>query len=210
MPRPRLLAAAALAAALAALTSCKPGTTGTDASSAAPAPAATAPGAASTPEASRSAGAPAADPAASDPATADPAAGGSSSAPADLPLDPEPSADCEAPKLPAGHRMVQVVGAPAAGVLRARTARFACDPNGGGFAGAGPAASYRLAPGAAVDLAVGATGRRRVTLSALERHVGDCLRHVRPAAPLSCSGDVYELALSPAGAVTAVREVWHP
>ncbi|MEV6568767.1 hypothetical protein [Streptomyces kronopolitis] len=188
----RLLTAAVLAASLATLTSCK----GEDT--------------AATPDAHVSAASsPASTP--TDAPTDAPSASASASASGqkDLPIDPEPSSDCTAPKVAAGHRMVQVTRAPAGGVLAAERAQFACDPNGGGFAGTGKAGRYRLAPGATAELTTSATGHRAVSLAALGGHLTACLRHDQVKAPLACSGDIYELTLNGSGAVSHLREIWH-
>ncbi|WP_328742032.1 hypothetical protein OG436_12375 [Streptomyces caniferus] len=192
----RLLAAAAVAATLATLTSCK----GED-------PAAS-------PEGSASAAAsPASTPtgAATDGPTdaASPAASASASGQKDLPIDPEPTSDCTPAKLPEGHRMVQVTRAPAGGQLAVKDAKFACDPNGGGYAGTGKAGQYRLAAGATAELTTSATGHRTVPLATLTEHLTACLKHDQVKAPLACSGDIYELTLNGSGAVSHLREIWH-
>ncbi|GAA2311433.1 hypothetical protein OHT20_26410 [Streptomyces caniferus] len=192
----RLLAAAAVAATLATLTSCK----GED-------PAAS-------PEGSASAAAsPASTPtgAATDGPTdaASPAASASASGQKDLPIDPEPTSDCTPAKLPEGHRMVQVIRAPAGGQLAVKEAKFACDPNGGGYAGTGKAGQYRLAAGATAELTTSATGHRTVPLATLTEHLTACLKHDQVKAPLACSGDIYELTLNGSGAVSHLREIWH-
>ncbi|MEW2436341.1 hypothetical protein AB0952_19625 [Streptomyces caniferus] len=192
----RLLAAAAVAATLATLTSCK----GED-------PAAS-------PEGSASAAAsPASTPtdAATDGPTdaASPAASASASGQKDLPIDPEPTSDCTPAKLPEGHRMVQVTRAPAGGQLAVKEATFACDPNGGGYAGTGKAGQYRLAAGATAELTTSATDHRTVPLATLTEHLAACLKHDQVKAPLACSGDIYELTLNGSGAVSHLREIWH-
>ncbi|MFE2228772.1 hypothetical protein [Streptomyces kronopolitis] len=186
----RLLTAAVLAASLATLTSCK----GEDTSAAPDAHASTASSPASTP---------------TDAPGGDPSASASASGQKDLPIDPEPSFDCTPAKLAKGHRMVQVTGAPAGGVLAVRQAQFACDPNGGGYAGTGKAGRYRLAPGATAELTTGATGHRAVSLTALGGHLTACIEHDQVKAPLACSGDIYELTLNGSGAVSHLREIWH-
>ncbi|MEV5479540.1 MULTISPECIES: hypothetical protein [Streptomyces] len=183
----RLLTAAVLAASLATLTSCK----GED-------PAAS-------PEASAS---PASKPTAA-PTDAPSPSASASSGQKDLPIDPEPSSDCTPAKLPKGHRMVQVTRAPAGGQLSVKEAQFACDPNGGGYAGTGKAGQYRLAAGATAELTTSATGHRTVPLAALSEHLTACLKHDQVKAPLACSGDIYELTLNGSGAVSHLREVWH-
>ncbi|MEX2972690.1 hypothetical protein [Streptomyces sp. C184] len=187
----RLLTAAVLAASLATLTSCK----GED-------PAAS-------PETSAS---PASKPtdAHTAPATDAPSSSASaSSGQKDLPIDPEPSSDCTPAKLAKGHRMVQVTRAPAGGQLSVKEAQFACDPNGGGYAGTGKAGQYRLAAGATAELTTSATGHRTVPLATLSEHLTACLKHDQVKAPLACSGDIYELTLNGSGAVSHLREIWH-
>ncbi|WP_405745035.1 hypothetical protein OG422_23010 [Streptomyces sp. NBC_01525] len=183
----RLLAVAALAASLATLTSC------TDSGSAA----APSDGAATSASAAVT-GVPGA-----------PRPSGSASRAEDLPVDPEPTFDCTAPKVPAGHRMVRVTGAPSGGAVPVRVAQFVCGPSGGAYDGTGKAGSYPLADGATGELSTGATGHRTVTASELTGHLAACLRHAPVKAPYSCSGDIYEITLGPAGAVTHLREVWH-
>ncbi|WP_433856238.1 hypothetical protein [Streptomyces kronopolitis] len=194
----RLLTAAVLAASLATLTSCK----GEDTTAAPDAHASAASSPASTPT-------DAPGDARTDAPTGAPSASASASGQKDLPIDPEPSSDCTAPKVAAGHRMVRVTRAPAGGVLAVKQAQFACDPNGGGFAGTGKAGRYRLAPGATAELTTSATGHRAVSLAALGGHLTACLRHDQVEAPLACSGDIYELALNGSGAVSHLREIWH-
>ncbi|GGN42223.1 hypothetical protein GCM10012285_22300 [Streptomyces kronopolitis] len=198
----RLLTAAVLAASLATLTSCK----GEDTSAAPDAHASAASSPASTPTdapSDASTGAP------TDAPGGDPSASASASGQKDLPIDPEPSFDCTPAKLAKGHRMVQVTGAPAGGVLAVRQAQFACDPNGGGYAGTGKAGRYRLAPGATAELTTGATGHRAVSLAALGGHLTACIEHDQVKAPLACSGDIYELTLNGSGTVSHLREIWH-
>ncbi|MFG2827863.1 hypothetical protein ACGFWI_10420 [Streptomyces sp. NPDC048434] len=183
----RLLAAAAVAAALASLTSCK----GEDTDASPEATASSAPAASS----------PASTPSGSPAASASPVK--------DLPIDPEPTSDCTPGKTAKGHRMVQVMAAPAHGALSVRDAKFACDPNGGGYAGTGKAARRPLAAGATAELSTGATGHRTVTVAELTRHLTACLRHDRVEAPLACSGDIYEITADGSGAVSHLREIWH-
>lgn len=188
----RLLTAAVLAASLTTLTSCK----GEDASAAPDASASAASSPASTPTEAPT-GAPSDAPSAS------------ASGQKDLPIDPEPSSDCTPAKPAEGHRMVQVTRAPAGGVLAVEQAQFACDPNGGGYAGTGKAGRYRLASGATAELTTGATGHRAVSLATLGGHLTACLKHDQVKAPLACSGDIYELTLNGSGAVSHLREIWH-
>ncbi|MFC9233690.1 hypothetical protein ACFTZI_32835 [Streptomyces decoyicus] len=189
----RLLTAAVCAAALATLTSCK----GADTDASAEATASSAP-AASSPAA-----APSGSPAPSAPASAP------ASPVKDLPIDPEPTSDCTPGKLAKGHRIVQVMAAPSHGALSVREAKFACDPNGGGYAGTGKAARQSLAPGATAELSTGATGHRTVTVAELTRHLSTCLRHDQVEPPLACSGDIYEITADGSGAVSHLREIWH-
>ncbi|WP_431999433.1 hypothetical protein [Streptomyces sioyaensis] len=186
----RLLTAAVLAASLATLTSCK----GED-------PAASSQASAS------AASSPAATP--TDAPSDKPSPSASATGQKDLPIDPEPSSDCTPAKLPKGHRMVQVTRAPAGGRLSVKEAEFACDPNGGGYAGTGKAGQYRLAAGATAELTTSATGHRTVSLATLSGHLTACLKHDQVKAPLACSGDIYELTLNGSGAVSHLREIWH-
>ncbi|MCF3174369.1 hypothetical protein IPZ61_13695 [Streptomyces sioyaensis] len=195
----RLLTAAVLAASLATLTSCKgedPAASPEKSASSASSPEAT-PTDASSPEATPT-DAPGDDPSPS-----------ASSGQKDLPIDPEPSSDCTPAKLAKGHRMVQVTRAPAGGQLSVKEAQFACDPNGGGYAGTGKAGQYRLAAGATAELTTSATGHRTVPLATLSAHLTACLKHDQVKAPLACSGDIYELTLNGSGAVSHLREIWH-
>ncbi|MCB5907066.1 hypothetical protein LIU39_06480 [Streptomyces sp. SF28] len=178
----RLLAAAALAAALATLTSCKSDDT----------TAAASPRASASSEPSKASG-----PSASAPASGDKA------------VDPEPSSDCTPRKVPAGHRTVRVMGASSGGALSVREAEFACDPNGGGYAGTGKAARYQLAAGATAELTTGATTFRTVPTAELARHLTACMKHQPVEPPLSCAGDIYELTVNGSGDVSHIREVWH-
>ncbi|MEU5544797.1 hypothetical protein AB0G85_20730 [Streptomyces sioyaensis] len=183
----RLLTAAVLAASLATLTSCK----GED-------PAAS-------PEKSASPASKPTDGASDAPSPSASASSGQK----DLPIDPEPSSDCTPAKLAKGHKMVQVTRAPAGGQLSVKEAQFACDPNGGGYAGTGKAGQYRLAAGATAELTTSATGHRTVPLATLSAHLTACLKHDQVKAPLACSGDIYELTLNGSGAVSHLREIWH-
>ncbi|MFG2527795.1 hypothetical protein [Streptomyces sp. NPDC048516] len=192
----RLLAAAAVAAALATLTSCK----GEDADASREA---TASAASAAPDASSPAAAPSGSPAPSAPASAP------ASPVKDLPVDPEPSSGCTPGTVAKGHRMVQVMSAPSQGALSVRAAEFACDPNGGGYAGTGKAARRPLAPGATAELSTGATGHRTVPLATLTRHLTACLKHDQVKPPLACSGDIYEITVNGSGAVSHLREIWH-
>ncbi|MFI9046412.1 hypothetical protein [Streptomyces sp. NPDC053427] len=186
----RLLAAAVLAATLTTLTSCK----GEDAPASA-SPEATAP------SASSPAPAPSGTPTSSPSPSASPSK--------DLSADPEPSSDCTPRTLAKGHRMVQLTGAPAGGTVPAREAKFACDPNGGGYAGTGKAARLRLASGATAELSTGAVDHRTATLAQLTAHLTACLRHETVEQPLACSGDLYEITVNGSGDVTHLSELWH-
>jgi hypothetical protein len=197
MSSARLIGAAVLAAGLLTLTSCKADGS-SDPSSPSPTP---------TPSASASA-----DAGTTAPAT--PAGDGSPTAASpsgsDLPVDPEPSFDCGVSSPPAGHTIVQVTAAPSSGTLRAQSTTFDCDPNGGNYVGTGPARSYRLATGAVAQLNAGSTDHRTVTLSALSQHISACLQHASVPAPFTCSGNIYDVTVSPSsGEITRISEVWH-
>ncbi|KPC58874.1 hypothetical protein [Streptomyces chattanoogensis] len=194
----RLLAAAAVAAALATLTSCK----GEDDAKA------DAPESSASPVPAKSR---TADPSAAPSASASASASSQASPPSDpAPGTGEPTFDCTPRKLAKGHRMVQITGAPSGGALLAKEAKFACDPNGGGYAGTGKAARFRLASGATAELAIGAVDHRKVTVAQLTEHVNACLKHEPVKQPLMCSGDIYELTVTGSGDVSHVSEVWHP
>jgi hypothetical protein len=185
----RLIGAAALAAALLTLTSCK--ADGTAASS------------------SASSASASASPAAASSASADGSVTASPSV-SDLPVDPEPSSDCGTGDVPAGHEVVELVNPPAQGIVQAKAATFACDPNGGGYAGTGAAKDYTFATDAVARLSTGATTHRTVGLDALTAHVRACL-HLAGVVeePYSCSGNIYDITVSSAGTITRISEVWH-
>jgi hypothetical protein len=204
MPSRNLLAAAVLAAAVAALTSC---TSQGATSAAAPGPATSAP--APTAPAPTTPGV--TDPVPASPAPSSPAAPGapSASTPGDLPLDPEPSFDCVQHPLAANHQVVQVTGAPAGGSLPARVAKFVCDPNGGGYAGAGAVRRFPLAADVTAELNAAGT-YHKVSPADLGKHINACLHHGEVQPPLSCSGDLYDITVTDSGAVSDIREIWHP
>lgn len=179
MPARRLLGAAALAAALLTLTSCQADD---------PTAAASSPAAASS-----------ASPTA---ATSEPGVVGHS-------IDPEPSDDCGTGDVPAGHQMVELVNPPAQFIVQAKTATFSCDPNGGGYAGTGTAKDYTFATDVVAKLNTGATSLSTVTYPELTAHVRACLNNTGVKSPYSCSGNIYDIVLSPSGTVTEISEVWH-
>jgi hypothetical protein len=177
MPSRRLLGAAAVAAALLTLTSCKAdGTTSASASS----------------SASSAARATSASPSVSD-----------------LPVDPEPSSDCGTGDVSAGHKVVELVNPPAQFIVQAKAATFACDPNGGGYAGTGAAKDYQFATDVVAQLDTGATTHRTVSFDTLTAHVRACLQKSAVDSPYSCSGNIYDITLSSSGTITRISEVWH-
>jgi hypothetical protein len=179
MPSRSLLGAAALAAALLTLTSCK-----ADGTTAASGTASSSPSSSAAPTASPSV--------------------------SDLPVDPEPSSDCGSGDVPAGHEVVELVSPPAQFIVQAKATTFACDPNGGGYAGTGAAKDYQFATDVVARLDTGATTHRTVGFDALTAHVRACL-HLAGAVeePYSCSGNIYDITLSSAGTITRISEIWH-
>ncbi|MFE2427207.1 hypothetical protein ACFXJ5_10695 [Streptomyces sp. NPDC059373] len=177
MPSRRLLGAAALAAALLTLTSCK-----ADGTTAASASASSSPSSAA--------------------ATASPSV-------SDLPVDPEPSSDCGTGDVPAGHKVVELVNPPTQFIVQAKAAAFACDPNGGGYAGTGAAKDYQFATDVVAQLDTGATTHRTVSFDTLTAHVRACLQKSAVDSPYSCSGNIYDITLSSSGTITRISEVWH-
>ncbi|MER8183390.1 hypothetical protein [Kitasatospora sp. NPDC094015] len=190
--------AATVAAAGLALTGCDPsGDTGGQAA----APAASTP-AASTPAAG-----------AGSPKASAPAATASAKASAD-PGDPgaEPGADCgAAPTMAAGHRMLNVSKASSGTVFYAKETRFACDPNDGHWADAGPEKPYAFAPGAVAELTDLSFRTTKVTLAQLAEHTAKCLDHTEDPEKRPCFSNLtYEVVLDASGKITKVSEKFHP
>jgi hypothetical protein len=121
----------------------------------------------------------------------------------------EPSDDCGTGDIPAGHQMVELVNPPAQFIVQAKPATFSCDPNGGGYAGTGTAKDYTFATDVAAKLNTGATGLSTVTYAELTAHVRACLNNTGVKSPYSCSGNIYDIVLSPSGTVSEISEVWH-
>lgn len=195
----RLVGAAVVAASLLTLTACKAGSS--------PGPSTT------TPAASPNSASATPTPSAVGSTSAGSSAAGSTSAGSSTdggpPVDPEPTFDCGESKPPAGHKMVQVTAPPSSGSLQAQSTKFSCDPNGGSYVGSGPAAHYRLAAGVVAQLNAGSTEHRTVTVSVLSQHISACLKHASVPAPFTCSGNVYDITVSPSGEISRISELWH-
>ncbi|MFD7918224.1 hypothetical protein ACFV3R_03210 [Streptomyces sp. NPDC059740] len=191
--RPRSLSSAVLlAAALATLTACGPDRSDQKADAAPSAPATTA-----QPSATDSADGP--SPTASAPATDG------------APASSEPGPACTPGLKWDGGKVVTVSGEPSSGgALSAHLTTYVCDPNGGHYQAAEGEVRYRLTAGATGLLAAGdPTKFRTVGRAALLDHITACLRRESVPAPLSCSGDTYQLTLDGQGRVTRMREIWH-
>ncbi|MCX5213163.1 hypothetical protein OG689_28520 [Kitasatospora sp. NBC_00240] len=196
---------ATVAAAAFALTACGPegsdgaavaGPTGAAPSVSAPAAGAAA---SSTPS-------PGSKPSASSAGSAKPTASSTAGAPGG-----EPAEDCgPAPELHAGHAMVNVSKGSTATMFYAKSTKFACDPNDGHWADAGPEKAYGFAAGAKA-FEVGLTGSEKaVTLAELSSHTTKCLNKTEDFENRPCfSYFTYEIALDSAGKITSVWEVFH-
>ncbi|MFJ1706704.1 hypothetical protein [Kitasatospora sp. NPDC088346] len=123
----------------------------------------------------------------------------------------EPGADCgAAPKLAAGHRMLNVSKASTATAFYAKETAFECDPNDGHWADAGAEKTYAFAAGAVVELTDLSFQTRKVTLAQLAEHTAKCLDHTEDPEKRPCFSNLtYEVVLDASGKITKATEKFH-
>ncbi|WP_371498392.1 hypothetical protein OG871_20330 [Kitasatospora sp. NBC_00374] len=151
-----------------------------------------------------------------------PAATGSPQAPAKSSAKPsgaasqggdpaEPGMDCgAAPKLAAGHRMLNVSKASTATAFHAKETTFECDPNDGHWADAGAEKTYSFAAGAVVELTDLSFQTKKVTLAQLAEHTAKCLDHTEDPEKRPCFSNLtYEVVLDASGKITKATEKFH-
>lgn len=134
----------------------------------------------------------------------EPSAGGSSSG--------EPANDCgKSPKLPAGHKMVQIAEPPSKGSMSAQDAQPTCTPNDWIYHGQGKAKYYLFAQKVKAELSAGPGATKTVPVGELWTHAGDCITNQAAVeSPYSCSGNIYDITLDGEGNVKTIKEIWHP
>jgi hypothetical protein len=123
-----------------------------------------------------------------------------------------PDLDCgQPPKLPAGHKVVEIVSPPSKGSMSARDGKPKCTPNAWIYHGQGKAKYYLFAAGEVkAELATGSGSTKSVPAGELWTHAGDCLAGQDTEAPYSCSGNIYDITLDSEGKVKEIKEIWHP
>ncbi|MCQ8768561.1 hypothetical protein [Streptomyces telluris] len=120
--------------------------------------------------------------------------------------------DCgQPPKLPAGHKMIEVAAPPSKGSMTAKDAKPACTPNDWIYHGDGKANYYLFSENVKAELATGAGSTKTVPVGELWTHAGDCMTNSSAVkSPYSCSGNIYDITLDPEGKVKTIKEIWHP
>ncbi|MEU1814943.1 hypothetical protein ABZ543_07075 [Streptomyces roseifaciens] len=120
--------------------------------------------------------------------------------------------DCgQPPKLPAGHKMVEVAAPPSKGSMTAKDAKPACTPNDWVYHGDGKANYYLFSENVKAELATGGGATKTVPVGELWMHAGDCMTNSSAVkSPYSCSGNIYDITLDSEGKVKTIKEIWHP
>ncbi|MFH8370324.1 hypothetical protein [Streptomyces sp. NPDC018031] len=123
----------------------------------------------------------------------------------------EAGGDCgQPPKLPAGHKMIEIAERPTKGSMTAKDAEPECTPNDFVYHGKGEPKYYLFSTEVTAELALGSGSVKSVPVGELWTHAGDCLTDqsaVNP--PYSCSGNIYDITLDGEGNVKTIKEVWH-
>ncbi|MEV5238119.1 hypothetical protein AB0K89_03145 [Streptomyces cinnamoneus] len=125
----------------------------------------------------------------------------------------EGGGDCgQPPKLPAGHKMVEIAVPPSKGSMSAKDAKPTCTPNDWIYHGEGQAKYYLFAAGEVkAELSTGSGSHKTVPVGELWMHAGDCLTNQSAVKqPYTCSGNIYDITQDSEGKVTTIKEVWHP
>ncbi|MFE5867325.1 hypothetical protein ACFQ6V_01595 [Streptomyces roseifaciens] len=120
--------------------------------------------------------------------------------------------DCgQPPKLPAGHKMVEVAAPPSKGSMTAKDAKPACTPNDWIYHGDGKANYYLFSENVKAELATGGGSTKTVPVGELWMHAGDCMTNGSAVkSPYSCSGNIYDITVDSEGKVKTIKEIWHP
>ncbi|MFJ9641858.1 hypothetical protein [Streptomyces sp. NPDC101206] len=122
-----------------------------------------------------------------------------------------PGSDCgQPPKLPAGHKMVEVAVPPSKGSMSAKDAQPECTPNDWIYHGKGEAKYYLFAEEVKAELSTGSGSTKSVPVGELWVHAGDCLTKTPVKQPYTCSGNIYDITVDGEGKVKTIKEVWHP
>ncbi|MFI1971733.1 hypothetical protein BLA24_19855 [Streptomyces cinnamoneus] len=148
----------------------------------------------------------------------DKAGGSSASSPAAKQTDgggsgDQGGGDCgQPPKLPAGHKMVEIAVPPSKGSMSAKDAKPTCTPNDWIYHGQGEAKYYTFTAGEVkAELATGSGSTKTVPVGELWMHAGDCMTDTSAVkSPYSCSGNIYDITLDGEGKVKTIKEIWHP
>ncbi len=120
--------------------------------------------------------------------------------------------DCgQPPKLPAGHKMVEIAVPPSKGSMSAKDAKPTCTPNDWIYHGEGKANYYLFSEDVKAELATGSGSTKTVPVGELWAHAGDCIASSSEVkSPYSCSGNIYDITLDAEGKVKSIKEIWHP
>ncbi|GGY02319.1 hypothetical protein [Streptomyces hiroshimensis] len=120
--------------------------------------------------------------------------------------------DCgQPPKLPAGHKMVEIAVPPSKGSMSAKDAKPACTPNDWIYHGEGKANYYTFSENVKAELATGSGSTKTVPVGELWMHAGDCMTNSSAVkSPYSCSGNIYDITVDSEGKVKTIKEIWHP
>ncbi|GHC51488.1 hypothetical protein [Streptomyces cinnamoneus] len=121
--------------------------------------------------------------------------------------------DCgQPPKLPAGHKMIEIAVPPSKGSMSAKDAKPTCTPNDWIYHGEGAAKYYLFTAGEVkAELSTGSGSYKTVPVGELWSHAGDCMTNQSAVKqPYTCSGNIYDITLDSEGKVKTIKEVWHP
>ncbi|MGK5732073.1 hypothetical protein [Streptomyces sp. URMC 124] len=120
--------------------------------------------------------------------------------------------DCgQPPKLPTGHKMVEIASPPSKGSMSAKDGKPVCTPNDWIYHGEGKANYYLFAENVKAELATGSGSTKTVPVGELWTHAGDCMTNTSAVkSPYSCSGNIYDITVNSEGKVKTIKEVWHP
>ncbi|MFJ9849057.1 hypothetical protein [Streptomyces sp. NPDC101150] len=123
------------------------------------------------------------------------------------------SGDCgRPPKLPAGHKMIEIATPPKQDSMTAKDAEPSCTPNDWIYHGQGAAKYYLFSPGEVkAEVSTGPGSFTSVVVGELWNHVSDCMTDMSAVkAPYTCSGNIYDITLDGEGKVKTIKEIWHP
>jgi len=116
---------------------------------------------------------------------------------------------CDAPKLPAGHKIISPVKQPSGDTLSAKDTKPRCGVNDVEFEATGAAKAYHFASTVKAQLSPASGSAKTVSLTELSQHIGDCLNHAQKANLVCSSYGNYEVTVDASGKITAIKEIYH-